>query len=360
MRKRITKTMPSDLPRKSRTRFGARDINPSKPLDLGTPEIRSNVSSTQGTTLRAQWRAYTAAHRWALLGTAAQFRRMPFTTALTCVALGIALAFPAVLFVLLQNVQQVTARWDGATQISLYLKTSTSETQALKLAEQLRAQSDIGKVEYVSKARALEDFQRYSGLGDALALLGENPLPPVLVIHPKDGQIKPDAVDRMVRTLKTNSAVDVAQWDMQWLQRLHGLISVGQRAILVIGTLLLVAALVVVGNTIRLAVQNRTQEIKVTKLIGASDAFVRRPFLYSGFCYGLVGGLFAIAVVSCVLWALNDPVRAVAISYSSNFILRGLGFELSALLLTAGISLGLIGSWLSVSRHLRAIEPGVA
>jgi len=350
--------MSSDLPRKPRPRSGARDVNPSKPLDLGTPEIRSNVNSPRGTTLRAQWRAYSAAHRWALLGTVAQFRRMPYTTALTCVALGIALAFPAVLFVLLQNVQQVTARWDGAAQVSLYLKTSTNEAQALKLAEQLRAQPDIGKVEYISKARALEDFQRYSGLGDALALLGENPLPPVLVVHPKDAQVKPDAVQRMVQTLQTNPAVEIAQWDMQWLQRLHGLIAVGQRAILVIGALLLVAALVVVGNTIRLAVQNRTQEIKVTKLIGASDGFVRRPFLYSGFCYGLVGGLLAIAIVSSVLWALNDPVRAVAISYSSNFELRGLGFELSALLITAGIGLGLIGSWLSVSRHLRAIEPG--
>ncbi len=350
--------MSSDPPRKPRPRSGARDVNPSKPLDLGAPEIRSNVNSTRGT-LRAQWRAYTAAHRWALLGTAAQFRRMPFTTALTCVALGIALAFPAVLFVLLQNVQQVTARWDGAAQISLYLKPNSTEAQTLKLAEQLRGQPDIGKVDYISKTRALEDFQRYSGLGDALTLLGENPLPPVLVVHPKDTHVKADAVQRLVQALQAIPAVDVAQWDMQWLQRLQGLIAVGQRAILVIGALLLIAALVVVGNTIRLAVQNRTQEIKVTKLIGASDGFVRRPFLYSGFCYGLAGGLFAIGVVGAVLWALHDPVRSVAISYSSNFELSGLGLRLSGFLLAAGISLGLIGSWLSVSRHLRAIEPGV-
>jgi len=204
----------------------------------------------------------------------------------------------------------------------------------------------------------LEDFQRYSGLGDALAFLGENPLPAVLVVYPKDGRVKPDAMQRLVDKLKINPAVEIAQWDMQWLQRLHGLIAVGQRAILVVGMLLLVAALVVVGNTIRLAVQNRTQEIKVTKLIGASDSFVRRPFLYSGFFYGLMGGLFAIAVVSSVLWALHEPVRIVAISYSSNFELRGLGVKLSALLLAAGIALGLIGSWLSVSRHLGAIEPG--
>ena len=350
--------MSPELPRKPRLRLGARDVNPSKPLDLGTPEIRRNINSLRGTSLRAQWHSYAAAHRWALLGTAAQFRRMPYTTALTCIALGIALAFPAVLFVLLQNVQQVTARWDGAAQISLYLKTSTSEAQALKLADQLRTHADIGKVEYISKERALEDFQRYSGLGDALAFLGENPLPAVVVVYPKDGRVKPDAMQRLVEKLKVNPAVEIAQWDMQWLQRLHGLIAVGQRAILVVGMLLLVAALVVVGNTIRLAVQNRTQEIKVTKLIGASDSFVRRPFLYSGFFYGLVGGLFAIAVVSSVLWALHDPVRIVAISYSSNFELRGLGVKLSALLLAAGIALGLIGSWLSVSRHLRAIEPG--
>lgn len=344
--------------RKPRARSGARDVSPNRALDLGTPDQPTATRRTRGGLQASRMRAYLAAHRWALLGTSAQFRRMPFTTALTCVSLGIALAFPAVLYVLLQNVQQVTARWEGAAQISLFLKASTSEAQALKFAEQLRTQSDIGKVEYLSSARALEEFQQYSGLGDALTLLGENPLPPLLVVHPRDRQAKPDTVQRLVKQLRAHAAVDVAQWDMQWLQRLHGLLAVGQRAILVIGALLLTAALVVVGNTIRLAVQNRTQEIKVTKLIGASDAFVRRPFLYSGLFYGLAGGLFAIAVVSVVLWALNDPVRAVAISYSSNFELRGLGFDHAALLLAAGVTLGLVGSWLSVSRHLRAIEPG--
>lgn len=304
--------------------------------------------------------AYLAAHRWALLGTLDQFRRMPYSTILTCVALAISLAFPAVLMALLQNVHRVTAQWDGGAQISLFLKSEASESQAQKLAETLRGQRDIASVEYISKQRALEEFKSNSGLGDALSLLGDNPLPPVLIVQPKERRASPEAIEKLAKSLQSNALVELAQWDMQWLQRLHGLIAVAERAVWVIGALLLVAALVVVGNTIRLAVQNCAQQIKVTKLIGASDAFVRRPFLYSGLFYGLAGSGLALALVAAVLWALTDPVRSVAVAYSSSFALQGLGFEYSTLVVGAGVALGFVGAWLSVGRHLRAIEPGVS
>jgi cell division transport system permease protein len=301
--------------------------------------------------------AYLAAHRWSLLGTVEQFRRMPYSTALTCVALAISLAFPAVLMALLQNAQRVAAQWEGGAQISLFLKADTSEAQAQKLAESLRDQRDIATVTYVSKQSALEEFKANSGLGDALSLLSDNPLPPVLVVHPKESRAGPDAIEKLAKSLQSNPLVDVAQWDMQWLQRLHALIAVAERAVWVIGALLLVAALVVIGNTIRLAVQNNAQQIKVTKLIGASDAFVRRPFLYAGLIYGMVGGALALVLVSAVLWALTEPVRSVAQAYNSNFALHGLGFGYSAVVIAAGVTLGLVGAFLSVGRHLRAIEP---
>lgn len=320
------------------------------------PEPPRDKKSRRGQLRETRIGAYLEAHRWAVLGTLGQFQRMPFSTLLTCVALAIALAFPAVLLALLQNVQRVTTQWDGGTQISLYLKAEASDAQAVKLADQLRANSDIGKVEYISKSRALEDFQRNSGLGEALALLSDNPLPPVLVVHPKDRRANPDAIEKLAKQLKANPLVDLAQWDMQWLQRLHGLIAVGERAVLVIGALLLLAAFVVIGNTIRLAVQNRAQEIKVTKLIGASDAFVRRPFLYSGLVYGLAGSAVAIALVHGVLWALTDPVRAVAATYGSNFALTSLGTVQTMLVVVTGVTLGLLGAWLSVSRHLRSLD----
>jgi cell division transport system permease protein len=323
-----------------------------------TPPSDARAATSRRSLRKTNIGAYLAAHRWALLGTMQQFRRMPYTAMLTTVALAIALAFPAVLLVLLNNIQTVTANWDGAARISLFLKPDTNEAQALKLAEQLRGQAEIARVDYVSKARALEEFQRDSGLGDALALLGDNPLPAVLVVHPKNARGSPDAIQRLAQSLQSQPAVELAQWDMQWLQRLHGFIAVGERGVLVIGALLVIAALVVVGNTIRLAVQNRAQEIKVTKLIGASDAFVRRPFLYSGLSYGLAGSLLAWGLVDGVLWALESPVRDVAASYGSAFSLHGLGVTGTMGLLLFGIMLGFIGSWLSVSHHLRAIEPG--
>ncbi len=322
-------------------------------------DARPKASAMRGQLRQTSLGAYLAAHRWSLLGTLGQFRSMPYSTVLTCIALAISLAFPAVLMALLQNVHRVTAQWDGGAQISLFLKTDTSDSQAQKFAETLRAQRDIARVEFISKQRALAEFKANSGLGDALSLLSENPLPPVLVVQPKDQRASPESIEKLAQSLQGNALVELAQWDMQWLQRLHGLIAVAERAVWVIGALLLVAALVVVGNTIRLAVQNSAQQIKVTKLIGASDGFVRRPFLYAGLIYGLAGSALALLLVSAVLWALTEPVRAVASAYSSNFSLQGLGVVHSALVMAAGVTLGLAGAWLSVGRHLRAIEPGI-
>ncbi len=320
-------------------------------------EDRTRRGASRGK-LQDSWvGAYLAAHRWSLLGTLSQFRRMPYSTILTCVALAISLAFPAVLMALLQNAHRVAAQWDGGAQISLFLKADTSEAQAEKLADSLRTQRDIARIEYISKQRGLEEFKANSGLGDALSLLSDNPLPPVLVVHPKDTRANPAAIEKLAKSLQSNALVDIAQWDMQWLQRLHALLSVAERAVWVIGALLLVAALVVVGNTIRLAVQNNAQQIKVTKLIGASDGFVRRPFLYAGLIYGTVGGVLALLLVASVLWGLTEPVRSVAQAYNSNFALQGLGLGYSAVVITAGVTLGLVGAWVSVGRHLRAIEP---
>jgi cell division transport system permease protein len=318
---------------------------------------RAPKRSTRGRLRESRIGAYLAAHRWSLLGTLGQFRRMPYSTVLTCIALAISLAFPAVLMALLQNAHRVAAQWDGGAQISLFLKADTSEAQAQKFADSLRGQRDIAQVEYVSKQRALDEFKANSGLGDALSLLSDNPLPPVLVVRPRNDRATPEVIEKLANSLQSNALVDVAQWDMQWLQRLHALISVAERAVWVIGALLLVAALVVVGNTIRLAVQNNAQQIKVTKLIGASDGFVRRPFLYAGLFYGMVGGGLALLLVGLVLWALTEPVRSVAQAYNSNFALHGLGLGYSALVIAAGVILGLLGAWLSVGRHLRAIEP---
>ena len=286
-----------------------------------------------------------------------QLSRRPFSTLMTTAVIGIALAMPAGLQVLLVNVQQVVSGWDGATQISLFLKQNTSESRALGLADKLRAQPEIAMVDYISSDQAMEEFRRLSGFGDALNALNENPLPTVLVVHPTLVIRSPEQVADLLQQLKSRPEVDLAQLDMQWVKRLFALMEIGKRGVWVLATLLALAVLLVVGNTIRLAIQNRRDEIIIIKLIGGTDAFIRRPFLYTGFWYGLMGGAIAYGLVEISLWMLKAPVKNLAGLYSSQFSLESLDLVTVAILLGCGTLLGLFGSWLAVGRHLRAIEP---
>ncbi|HKJ77643.1 MAG TPA: permease-like cell division protein FtsX, partial [Gammaproteobacteria bacterium] len=229
--------------------------------------------------------------------------------------------------------------------------------KAQGLAGTLRAGKDIAEVRYISAEQALAEFRQLSGFGDALDALQANPLPPVLVVRPGPAINGPDAVGGLVKRLRQRPDVDMAQLDMQWVKRLYALMEIGQRGVWVLGALLALAVLLVVGNTIRLAIQNRRDEIVVVKLVGGTDAFIRRPFLYSGAWYGLLGGVIAFALVQGALGVLSSPVHHLAGLYHSGFRLDGLGVATTAYLLLSGTLLGLIGSWLAVGRHLREIEP---
>lgn len=287
-----------------------------------------------------------------------QLSRRPFSTLMTSAVIGIALALPAGLNVLLNNAQQVTAGWDGATQISLFLKTSVSETQAQSLAQQLRAMPQIGSVRYISRTQALAEFKKLSGFGDALSMLEDNPLPSVLVVFPTlDEHEGAAAVQALLDQLRARPEVDMAQLDMQWVKRIYAMMAIISRGVWVLASLLALAVLLVVGNTIRLAIQSRRDEIVIIKLIGGTDAFIRRPFLYSGFWYGLFGGVLALLLIQGALLALAGPVANLAGLYNSSFRLSGLGLLHVGALLGGGALLGLAGSWLAVGRHLREIEP---
>ncbi len=287
-----------------------------------------------------------------------QLSRRPFSTLMTSAVIGIALALPAGLNVLLANAQQVTAGWDGATQISLFLKTSVSETQAQALAQQLRAMPQISSVRYISRAQALAEFKKLSGFGDALSMLEDNPLPSVLVVFPRMNESGgAAAVQMLLSQLRARPEVDMAQLDMQWVKRIYAMMEIISRGVWVLASLLALAVLLVVGNTIRLAIQNRRDEIVIIKLIGGTDAFIRRPFLYTGFWYGLFGGVLALLLIQGALLALAGPVANLAGLYNSGFRLSGLGLLHVAVLLGGGALLGLAGSWLAVGRHLREIEP---
>lgn len=283
--------------------------------------------------------------------------RAPVASLITMLVIGIALALPTGVYLLLLNFQSLTHGWEDAAQISLFLKTDAPAAQIEQLATDVIARDDIESVDVVTAAEALTEFRETSGFGEALDTLGENPLPPVLIVMPLPDYRHGEKLQQLVSTLGGLEAVDLAQLDLDWLRRLQALMAFVHRGMLALAVMLGVAVLLVVGNTIRLDILNRREEIEVVKLIGGTDAFIRRPFLYAGLWYGLIGGIIAWLMINATLWLLKSPAEQLAGLYGSVYELIGLSATDSLLLLCAATGLGLLGSWLAVGRHLRRIQP---
>jgi cell division transport system permease protein len=301
--------------------------------------------------------AYLARHAEVLLSSLGRLWRNPLATLMTVAVIGIALALPTGLHLMLDNARAVSGGWEGSAQISLFLRRELAPAASAELAAQLAARPDVEQATLIPRDAALEEFRRLSGFGSAVDALERNPLPDVIVVQPAATHADPRAVEALVAEFAAQPYIDRAQLDMQWVKRLHALLEIVRRGVLVIAALLGLAVLLIVGNTIRLDIQNRRREIEVSKLIGATDAFIRRPFLYSGAWYGLFGGLVAWLLVSFALWATAGPVARLADLYQSQFRLAAADATTVGMLLAGGVLLGLLGSWLAVGRHLRAIEP---
>lgn len=280
----------------------------------------------------------------------------PLSSFLTWTAIGIALALPAILFIVLNNVETISERWDNGTRVSVFLLSSIEDADGEILAEKIAQRSDISIAEYVSREDALTFFKHYSGLGEALHNLDENPFPPSIEIQYSE-QLSPSEVTQLLEQVQRFKGVESVQLDMEWVQRVYRLMQLGKRLTLVLICLLSLGVLLVVGNTIRLSIENRRDEIVVVKLVGGTNSFVRRPFLYSGFWYGLGGGIVAWLIIVFTLWLIRDPVSNLISSYDSDFKLLSINFSDSIGILLSGVMLGWLGAWLAVSHHLTEIEP---
>jgi len=287
-----------------------------------------------------------------------QLSRTPVSTLMTCMVIGIALALPTGLHTLLKNAQQLSGGWESTAQISVFLNKNILASQAQKLKSDIQNWPDVVSVHYISREQALKEFQELSGFGDALKALNTNPLPSVFIVKPKLSSTSDEqATQRLLNKLRDLKQTDKAQLDMQWVRRLYAIMNIVERGVLILGFLLALAVLLVVGNTIRLAIQNRYKEIVVMKLIGGTDAFIRRPFLYTGFWYGLFGGIIAWLLVSFALLSIGQPLEKLTVLYQNQFELANISFLTVLILLGISIFLGLAGSWFAVGRHLREIEP---
>ncbi len=285
----------------------------------------------------------------------AQLGLRPVATAMTLAVIAIALALPATLSVLLDNLDRASANWSEAGQITVFLEKSATQTQAEALAETIRQDGAVTSVETLSPDQALADFQALETYDPALELLEDNPLPWTLAVAPRD-DVESGELERLLGVLDVEPLVELAQFDREWFARAKAIITVAQRVTTMLAILLGVAVILVVGNTIRMGIENRRAEIQISRIVGASDGFVRRPFLYGGFWQGLLGGLLAWSLVTIALLSLRDPIRRLGATYDADYQLQGLGLTGFLVLLGISLLLGVAGSWIAVGRHLSSTE----
>ena len=296
-------------------------------------------------------------HVQTLVGSLGRLWQQPFATMLTIVVIGIALALPACLHVLVQNVRVASGGWNSALDISVYMKPNATLDQAKRAAERIRQRRDVDEVTLIEADAALAEFRRNSGFGAALDALKDNPLPHALVVRPDAEYREAGRVQELSNELKKVDGVDIVQLDTEWVSRFNAILDVIRRGVFLAAGLFALGILGIIGNTIRLDIENRRDEIEVTKLVGGSDAFVRRPFLYNGVWYGLAGGLIAGLIVATVVAVLGAPVQRIAGLYGSQFELQGVGIAGWIALLLGGALLGWLGSFIVATRELREIEP---
>jgi len=303
-------------------------------------------------------RTWLLRHVQAFVGTVGRLARAPLGTLLTVLVMALAMALPQCLQVLVDSARSATGDLTGAISMSVYLKAGTSDDKAEQLARQARGRKGVARVQLITAAQALQEFRDKAGFGAALDALEGNPLPHTLVVTPATGgSASPAAVESLRAFLAAWPETELVQLDAEWVNRFNALLNVLRAALLVIAALLAAAVVAVVGNTIRLEIQNRRTEIEVIKLVGGSNAFVRRPFLYTGALYGLLASLLAALIVAGCLLALRASVASLAQAYGSNFSLQQISWRHLQWLLAGGVGLGWVGAWLATTRHLIRIQP---
>ncbi|MDF2182425.1 permease-like cell division protein FtsX [Neptuniibacter sp. CAU 1671] len=279
----------------------------------------------------------------------------PLPTLMTLAVLAIALTLPGIMYLALKNINALSQQWQGGPRVSLYLQASLPDDEAQRFSQELLLRQDLQAVELISKAQGLYDFKKASGLGDIFDYIQGNPLPAVVVLQPVDQTA--EAMTRLQEEFSALPEVAEVVLDIEWVKRLAAFVEVANRIVVVLGGLLALAVLLVVGNTIRLIIENRRDEILVAKLVGATDAWIRRPFLYTGFWFGVLGGLMAVLLIGFSLVLITEPVNQLIGLYQSGFVLQGLSPDEVVILLASGLLLGLMGARLAVGQHLQEIEP---
>lgn len=283
--------------------------------------------------------------------------RTPVASAMTVLVIAIALTLPASFHTLVDNLGRAGGNLEATNHIAIFLKPEVVNEVGSRIARKLSEHPQVKDARLVSKEEGLQEFRRYSGFGEALRLLDFNPLPAVVTVTPKDSLTRPEDVERLIGELKGIDEADFVQMDTEWMHKLSAILSIARRTVGLLDILLAMAVLLIVSNTIRLELHAREEEIAITKLMGATDGFVRRPFLYTGFWFGLGGGLLAWILMSLLILLLDGPVSRLATLYGGDFELEFLSGGKSLTLILAAAGLGIAGAWGVVDYHLRRMTP---
>ena len=297
--------------------------------------------------------AWAAGHGQSALSSLGRLARRPIASIITMLVIAVALSLPLALYILLDNAQRAMRVLDHGAQITVFLRHDLGETQAAAVASALRRWETVERVHIVTRAEALSEYQRMTGFEDVLTVFeGRNPLPDLIIVTPRDGSPDRATLATLRDRILALAEVDSVQLDLEWVDRLSAILDTLHRVVQVLFGMLGLGILLIVGNTIRLGIENQREEIRIIRLFGATDAFIRRPFLYAGLWYGLTGGVVACAVAIAATWLVAGPVEHLVTLYSGDLTLIGLQRSSALMVTAAGGALGLAGAWVAVSREL--------
>ncbi|WP_305908494.1 permease-like cell division protein FtsX [Methylomarinum sp. Ch1-1] len=308
-------------------------------------------------TLSDRGLAYLLSHAHALFSSLGRLTRSPFTSIMTVLVLAVTVSLAGSFYLLVNNARQLTGNLESSNQISLFLKTTVSDAAGKKLAKQIGENGLVEQVKVISKSQAMDEFKAYSGFGEALNTLDSNPLPTVIQVLPKNSLQDEAAVEKLMQELGEYPQVDFVQMDMQWVKRLQSMMQLAGRSVTLLNILLGFAVIFITGNTIRLELQNRREEVLIAKLVGATHSFVQRPFVYTGLWLGFFAGVSAWVIVTIMVWVLQGPLEKLSLLYDGSFHMLYFSFSEALLLLLLSTSAGALGAWIVLHYQLRLIKP---
>jgi cell division transport system permease protein len=301
--------------------------------------------------------AYRDLHAHALFSSLGRLVASPFTSIMTIAVLAIAISLASGFHILVVNLQQLTGNLETSNQISLFLRDDVSDAHANKLADSIRQNASVQDVKLITRAQALAEFQTFSGFGAAINVLEKNPLPIVLQVLPKNSLEDKEGLETLLKNFQQSPEVDIAQMDLQWVERLQSIMAVARLFATLLNVMLGGAVLFIIGNTIRLELHNRRNEVVIAKLVGATSSFIRRPFLYTGFWIGFISGVSAWFIVTALMLILRQPVEKLSGLYEGGFHLLFLSFTETLALIGVSSALGVLGSWTVLICQLQLTKP---